>query len=221
MIQDTIDGLQARYQNTTVHRGKIHSYLGMTFDFSEKGAVCVTMANFVKTMITLSGITGTARTPCKNDVFEINSKSPKASVEDSDWFHSNVAKMLYLSKRARPECLQAVSFLTTRVNCCTLEDLTKLKRLLMYINGTQSRGIVLRPGVGSGAITLSQLIDAAYGLHADRKSHTGSVVVIGKEGCIHVKSAKQKVVTKSSTEAELIGLSDAANIGLPYIPEIF
>jgi len=29
-----------------------------------------------------------------------------------------------------------------------------------------------------------------------------------------MKSTKQKVVTKSSTEAELIGLSDAANIGI-------
>ena len=214
MIEATVEGLQSRYQNTTVHRGKVHSYLGMTFDFSKKGEVCITMANFVKTMLTLSGIKGTAKTPCKDDVFEINHKSPKASTEDNDWFHSNVAKMLYLSKRARPECLQAVSFLTTRVNCCTAEDIIKLKRLLMYVNGSQDRGVILRPGVGSGSITLSQLIDAAYGLHADRKSHTGSVVVIGKEGCIHVKSSKQKVVTKSSTEAELIGLSDAANIGL-------
>jgi hypothetical protein len=57
-------------------------------------------------------------------------------------------------------------------------------------------------------------IDAAYGVHADGKSHTGSCVVIGDSGAVHCKSAKQQIVTKSSTEAELVALSDSASQGL-------
>ena len=57
-------------------------------------------------------------------------------------------------------------------------------------------------------------IDAAYGVHADGKSHTGSCVVIGDFGAVHCKSSKKSIVTKSSTEAELVALSDSANQGL-------
>ena len=57
-------------------------------------------------------------------------------------------------------------------------------------------------------------IDAAYGVHADGKSHTGSCIVIGDVGAVHCKSSKQSIVTKSSTEAELVALSDSANQGL-------
>lgn len=57
-------------------------------------------------------------------------------------------------------------------------------------------------------------IDAAYGVHADGRSHTGSCVVIGDVGAVHCKSSKQSIVTKPSTDAELIALSESANQGL-------
>ena len=42
------------------------------------------------------------------------------------------------------------------------------------------------------------------------KSHTGSAITLGK-GVVYAKSLTQKLTTKSSTEAELVGLSDSAN----------
>jgi hypothetical protein len=42
------------------------------------------------------------------------------------------------------------------------------------------------------------------------KSHTGSIITLGK-GAIYAKSSTQKLTTKSSTEAELVGLSDSSN----------
>jgi hypothetical protein len=38
--------------------------------------------------------------------------------------------------------------------------------------------------------------------------------VIGDLGAVHCRSSKQTIVTKSSTEVELVGLSDSANQGL-------
>jgi len=57
-------------------------------------------------------------------------------------------------------------------------------------------------------------VDAAYGLHSDGKSVTGSVIVLGDKGPIHAKSVKQKIVTKSSTEAEFVAASDSMNQAL-------
>jgi len=50
-------------------------------------------------------------------------------------------------------------------------------------------------------------VDASYGVHPDCKSHTGAALTIGK-GCIIGKSTKQKLNTRSSTEAELVAVDD-------------
>jgi len=54
-------------------------------------------------------------------------------------------------------------------------------------------------------------IDASYGIHADGKRHSGMVLSLGA-GPLLVKSSKQKIVTKSSTESELIALSDLCSL---------
>ena len=53
-------------------------------------------------------------------------------------------------------------------------------------------------------------MDASYGVHADLKSNTGCVIGIGR-GLVNSKSTGQKLNTKSSTEAELVALSDSTS----------
>jgi hypothetical protein len=50
-------------------------------------------------------------------------------------------------------------------------------------------------------------VDTSYAIHKDMKSHTGGAVSFGR-GAAMSKSSKQKLNTKSSTEAELVGASD-------------
>mmetsp|Transcript_16272 Transcript_16272/g.23709 ORF Transcript_16272/g.23709 Transcript_16272/m.23709 type:complete len:119 (-) Transcript_16272:51-407(-) len=59
-------------------------------------------------------------------------------------------------------------------------------------------------------------VDVAWATHWDRKSHTGGVVTVGSKRRVPIlwKSGKQKVVAASSTEAELIGLSDYLDLVL-------
>ena len=56
-----------------------------------------------------------------------------------------------------------------------------------------------------------QYIDAAYGVHTDCKSSSGGVTVLGDAGPISATSCKQSIVTKSSSEAELVASSDLMN----------
>ena len=72
---------------------------------------------------------------------------------------------------------------------------------------TPNLGIVLRVG---NTIKVRAYIDASYGVHqGSGKSHTGCVIALGDAGVIAARSSKQQIVTKSSTEAELVGLSDS------------
>ena len=54
-------------------------------------------------------------------------------------------------------------------------------------------------------------VDAAYAVHSNMRIHTGGAMSMGT-GILHGKSSKQKINVKSSTEAELVGVSEY----LPY-----
>jgi hypothetical protein len=80
----------------------------------------------------------------------------------------------------------------------------KLKRVLEYLHGTMDEFRV----IGADDLTnMKMWVDASYAVHRDMKSHTGGVVSF-RTGAALRKSSKQKLNTKSSTEAELVGASD-------------
>jgi hypothetical protein len=51
-------------------------------------------------------------------------------------------------------------------------------------------------------------VDASFAVHPDFKSHTGGVMTMGG-GAMQALSKKQKLNSRSSTHAELIGVDDA------------
>ena len=56
-------------------------------------------------------------------------------------------------------------------------------------------------------------MDASFAVHhPDMKSHTGAVMTLGR-GAMYASSTRQKLNGRSSTEGELIGVSDV----LPYV----
>ena len=55
--------------------------------------------------------------------------------------------------------------------------------------------------------TLLTWIDAAYAVHPDMRGQTGGTMSLGT-GVVHGRSSKQKLNAKSSTEAEIIGVSE-------------
>jgi hypothetical protein len=103
-----------------------------------------------------------------------------------------------------------VIFLSTRVLVATENDRDKLLRVLYYVNGTQSLGIKLSCNACDDIIKVYAYVDASYGVHGDCRSHTGVYITFGA-GPIFVESSKQKLNTKSSTEAELVAVSDASS----------
>jgi hypothetical protein len=77
--------------------------------------------------------------------------APKLSLGLSELLHSNVAKLLYLAQRARPDILLAVVFLTTRVSTPDIDDLGKLKRVMRYLGDTEDLALTLEAS-GDGVV---------------------------------------------------------------------
>ena len=145
--------------------------------------------------------------PAKKNLLEINNKAEKLTKINSELYHSIVAKLLWVMKRGRPDIETAIAFLCTRVKEPDVDDWEKLKRLLCFLSETINDVRVI------GASSMENLhtwIDASFAVHDDMKGHTGGTMSFGK-GVLHAKSSKQKLNTKSSTETELVGVSE-------YIP---
>ena len=203
-LADEVDlVLREKFKDITVKSGNNHSYLGMNWDFSIPGEVKVTMEGYINDLLEHTKTLGTSATPAANNLFDVRDATKLDDKQKAD-FHSYMAKVLYLAKRARPDVLLPISFLSTRVQSPDTDDWKKLERVLKYLSGTKEMGIVLRP---DDELSLEAHIDASYGVHEDGKSHSGMHLSLGL-GAFFVKSSKQKIVTKSSTEAELVALSD-------------
>ena len=76
--------------------------------------------------------------------------------------------------------------------------------MIRYLHGTKNLILTLQAN-DDGIIRW--WIDASYAVHEDMKGHTGATLSLGKGG-IYSGSWKQKLVARSSTESELIGVYD-------------
>lgn len=206
VLDEVIKSLQDKF-GAKANVGTVHSYLGMSFNFEKQGEVSITMEGYTDELLNFAGIKGTVKTPATENLFTNDDSKPLTDIKRK-LFHTLVAKLMYLAKRARPDILTAVAFLSTRVSCPNQLDWQKLERIFKYLNHDSTSGICLKPG--SGDIQINAYADASYGVHADGKSHSGLCIALG-QGPVFVRSAKQKIVSKSSTEAELISVSDGCS----------
>ena len=80
--------------------------------------------------------------------------------------------------------------------------------MLEYLNGISKLCLKLKV---DNLQVVKWYVDASFAVHPDYRSHTGAVMTLG-EGSVIAMSKKQKLNTRSSTEAELVGADDAATM---------
>ncbi|KAL7565950.1 hypothetical protein ACA910_008408 [Epithemia clementina (nom. ined.)] len=203
--------LEAKYGDPKVgkvkaERGKRHDYLAMKLDFSIPGEAKIDTTDYVKNMVEdfPEELEGRTSTPWNEHLFKVNEKSKVLEKTKAEQFHTFVAKGLFVTKRARPDILPAIAHLCTRVKGPTMEDCGKLTRMMRFLKCTKDDVLTLK---AESLTKLDWHIDAAFAVHPDFKSHTGALIALEK-GSIGGTSKKQKVNTRSSTEAEIIGTDD-------------
>ena len=210
-FEDWLNHLYGSHGKVTTVRGNRHDYLGMTFDFSIKGKVVIDMIDYMKAMVDDFPVkfksSATAPSPAAEDLFaegEGNDLNP----QNSEVYHTFVAKGLFACKRARPDIHPTIAVLSTRVKKPNEDDWRKLHRLLKYINGTREDKLILS---ADDLHVIKWYVDCAFAVHPDFKSHTGGNMTYG-QGTPMSMSRKQKLNTRSSTEAELVGPDDMSTL---------
>ena len=97
----------------------------MQIDYTKIKQVQITMYDYIHNMLNElpPDMDGVATTSAANNLFSVNQEAQKLNEKSAEMFHHNVAKLLYLCKRARPDIQTAVAFLTTRVKKPDEDDL--------------------------------------------------------------------------------------------------
>ena len=116
----------------TVHRGKVHDYLGMRLDFSVEGQVKVSMFDYVDKILSdwekrAPDDQGKKTSAAPRDLFVVDEDCAKLEKKQAEDFHYFVAKTLFATKRARPDTGTSISYLTTRVRGPDLRRLEEVE----------------------------------------------------------------------------------------------
>lgn len=106
----------------------------------------------------------------------------------------------------RPDIAFSVNKVSQFMHCPLDTHFKAVKRIMRYLKGTLSYGMVLRR---SALLSLVGFSDADWGSDPDdRRSITGYCIFLGANA-IAWSSKKQQTVSRSSTEAEYRSLSSA------------
>ena len=209
VVTEVIEMMKGHFGDLVVTRGNTHNFLGMNIRITKEKSIEIQMkdqlneaiATFEKAQGEL--VNETVTSPAQKHLRDVNDTCEKLTGMKHEVFHSVVAKLLYITKRARPDLETAISFLCTRVSKSDLNDWKKLRRVIAFIKGTINDKRII------GARNLSTIfmwIDAAYAVNPDMKSQTGGAMSMGV-GILHGKCSKQRLNVQRSTEAELVGVS--------------
>ena len=96
-------------------------------------------------------------------------------------------------------------FLCTRVQAPDVDDYKKLTKVMQYLCGMRHLTLTIEP---DGDNNLNWWVDSSYTVHPYMRSHSGIIMTLGK-GATYTASTKQKINTKSSTEAELVAIDNS------------
>ena len=148
---------------------------------------------------------GKAATPAAGHLFKVNEENLKMlDKERKELFIHLVMQGLYLSQRGRPDIRTAISFLCGRLSCPDEDDYKKPTRLIRYLQCTLYMCLVLGK---DNTESMQWWIDALYAVHPNMCGHTGATMTMGN-GLVYSSSWKQKMVTRSSTESEVVRVYD-------------
>ena len=130
----------------------MHEYLGIIIDYLIVGNVVFTMFDYLEDVIDEAAKdlkNSRSYYPGNDQLMKVDYDSPSLSPKDAVLFHQHVARLLFASKRARPDIQLYYK---------------KLGKVISYLKETVHLLLVI---VANNSGTLTWNIDASFAVHPD------------------------------------------------------
>lgn len=197
-------------------KGELHWFLGMEIT-REKDVVEVRQTQYVKNLLAKYEMTecravatpGVEKESLSKESCPVDGSEEQVKMKKVD-YRGVVGGLLYLAVYTRPDIAFAVGALSQFLSNPGWEHWVAAKRVLRYLKGTEDVGLTYRKD--KCGVVLAGASDADWAGNVDgRRSTSGYSFRIQKSSAaISWRSTKQPVVALSSTEAEYISMSVAA-----------
>ena len=182
ILEDFLKDLRDEFgqeDKLTENKGLVHEYLGIMTDYSIPRKVVFTMFDYLEDVIVEASEDlqhSRLYNPGNDSLMKVDEDSPRLRTKDADLFHRHVARLLFASKRTRPNIQVCVAFLCTRVKAPTEKGYKKLGKVIGYLKKTVHLPLVVGAD-DSGRLTWN--IDASFAVHPECKSYTGACLTLG------------------------------------------
>lgn len=126
-LSKLVAGLKKEFVAVSVEEGVKHSYLAMNIAISDE-EITVDKSGYLEKLLE-DRIVRKAKSPASANLYADYPDSPLLNDKQKEDFHSDIAKLLFIAKRVRLQCLAAVSVLASKVQTPTEADQNRRDRL--------------------------------------------------------------------------------------------
>ena len=203
--EDLIKEIEVKYPGLKRSHGNRFTYRGLQIE-QLPTKILINQKDYISQLLKDEKIIKISKVPASRNLFKKQEVGSFLNRSEQSKFQETLAKVMWIANQTRPEIKMVTSILASRVQNPDTDDQAKLKKVLEYLNGTKDLGLVFT----KASTNLRAYADAAHLVHPDCRGHSGAVILMGKN-IIHCESKKQKLVSQSSTEAELVSLNSCLN----------
>ena len=186
--------------------GKVKNYVGINIDYdTDKNIMTLSQEQYIESLVKKYNLENAKlyNTPMKPNL----KLEPANEIDYSIKYRNLIGELLYVGIGTRPDICYSINYLSRYQNCYNETHFKYALRVLKYLYLTKDIKLNYTKNIEKDVIDC--MVDADWaGDCVDRKSTTGYVIKVFNN-VIYWKSHKQNTVSKSSTFAEYIALSEA------------
>ncbi|KAL5762392.1 hypothetical protein ACOSP7_018656 [Xanthoceras sorbifolium] len=185
--------------------GQVHYFLGFEA-FRNAAGIYLTQTKYVHDLLSKTNMLNSK--PCSTPICSsVKLSASTGAVFAEPSLYRNVIGALQYLTYTRPDINFAINRLSQFLSSPTVDHWSACKRILRYLKGTSSMGLLFE---SVGSLNLESYLDVDWASNVDDRRSTSGCCVFHSPNLITWYSRKQKVVSKSSREAEYRALSQAA-----------
>ncbi|UYV63705.1 hypothetical protein LAZ67_2005372 [Cordylochernes scorpioides] len=201
-IKEFLDELMFSFKITSE---PLNYFLGIEIERQPDGSIFINQKAYIKRILEKFNMSQANKVGTPTD----NSTVPgEAEILENVPFREAIGSLMHLSCLTRPDITFALNKVSQKLAAPTKYDWEAVKRIFKYLVGTTEYGIMYQKGHKVGV--LESFSDADFAGDPETRRSTSGVVCKLAGGAISWLSQKQRSVSLSTTEAELVAASNTA-----------